>query len=212
MAKPDLNKLKSEIANRRNEKTATIDGVAPRDKFLNGLLESLHTGRETQASALVKTVDNTVAAKKKETARLPINETVHVQHAPAQRPTPIDMSPERDEQLWMEMENRRKQTLAESMQTYIHSPNVGAPMVNSPVQQPMSLNEQYLTENVTKIVNNYLVENFGPIVEEAIKSTILELYAVERIKEVLTENKEIIKTVVYETIRELQAKSKTKAQ
>jgi hypothetical protein len=56
------------------------------------------------------------------------------------------------------------------------------------------------------------VENFGPIVEEAIKSTILELYAVERIKEVLTENKEIIKTVVYETIRELQAKSKTKAQ
>lgn len=211
MAKPDLNKLKTEIANRRNEKTATIDGVAPRDKFLNGLLESLHTGRETQASALVKTVDNTVAAKKKETARLPINEAVPVQSPPAQRPVPIDMSPERDEQLWEEMERRKKQTLAESMQTYVQSPNIGAPMTNVPMQ-PTSLNEQYLTENVKKIVNNYLVENFGPIVEEAIKSTILELYAVERIKEVLTENKEIIKTVVYETIRELQAKSKTKAQ
>lgn len=211
MAKIDLNKLKTEIANRKNEKTSTIDGVAPRDKFLYGLIESLNTGRETQSSALVKSVDNTVAAKKKETARLPINETMSVQTAPTQRPAPIDMSPERDEQMWMEIEKRKKQTLAESMQPYIQSPTVGTPMVNNTMQQ-MPLNEQYLTENVKKIVNNYLVENFGPIVEEAIKSTILELYAVERIKEVLTENKEIIKTVVYETIRELQAKSKIKAQ
>jgi hypothetical protein len=74
--------------------------------------------------------------------------------------------------------------------------------------QPMMLNEAYLTENVKKIVNNYLVENFGPVVEEAIKSTILEMYAVERIKEVLTENKEMVQKIVYDTIRELQAKSK----
>ncbi len=211
MAKPDLNKLKSEIANRRNEKTATIDGVAPKDKFLNGLLESLHTGRETQASVLVKTIDNTVAAKNNETTRLTIKETAPIQQAPAQRPIQMDMSPERDEQMWAEMEKKKKQTLAESMQTYIQSPNLGTPMNNNSMQ-PMTLNEQYLTENVKKIVNGYLTENFGPIVEEAIKSTILELYAVERIKEVLTENKEMIKTVVYETIRELQAKSKTKAQ
>jgi hypothetical protein len=61
-------------------------------------------------------------------------------------------------------------------------------------------------------VNNYLIENFGPVVEEAIKSTILEMYAVERIKEVLHENKDLVKTIVYDTIRELQAKSKNKAQ
>jgi hypothetical protein len=38
------------------------------------------------------------------------------------------------------------------------------------------------------------------------------MYAVERIKEVLQENKEMIKSIVYDTIRELQAKSKAKAQ
>ena len=70
------------------------------------------------------------------------------------------------------------------------------------------LNEGYLVENVKKVVSNYLIENLGPIMEESIKSTILELYAVDRIKEVLTENKEMIKTIVYETIRELQAKKK----
>jgi hypothetical protein len=84
-----------------------------------------------------------------------------------------------------------------------------------PVQQrpQMNLNEGYLVENVKKIVDNYLIENFGPIVEEAIKSTILELYAAERIKEVLVENKEMVKAVVIETIREIkQANDKKKAQ
>ena len=220
--KPDLNKLKNEIATRKNERNSIVDGVSPRDKFLFGLVESIETGRETQSSALVKTVDNTVAAKKKEAARLPVNETVtappqqQTQYAP-KRPVQleqIDMSPERDEQLWADIERKKKQTLAESMQTYIQTPYTGAPMAQQPMQpmmpmgqQPM-LNEAYLTENVKKIVNNYLVESFGPIVEEAIKSTILEMYAVERIKEVLTENKEMIQNIVYDTIRELQAKSK----
>lgn len=225
--KPDLNKLKNEIATRKNERNSIVDGVSPRDKFLYGLIESIETGRETHSSALVKTVDNTVAAKKKETARLQVNETV-VQPQPQQPSAPkrpvqleqVDMSPERDEQLWADIERKKKQTLAESMQTYFNAPNMGAPMNNAPmylnsnpnmngVHPAMGgLNEAYLTENVKKIVNNYLVESFGPIVEEAIKSTILEMYAVERIKDVLTENREMIQNIVYDTIRELQAKSK----
>ena len=32
--KPDLNKLKNEIATRKNEKNNIVDGVSPRDKFL----------------------------------------------------------------------------------------------------------------------------------------------------------------------------------
>jgi hypothetical protein len=117
------------------------------------------------------------------------------------------MSPERDEQLWADIEKRKKQTLAESIEGFNKTTN--APMNNVPTYtggQP--INEGYLIENVKKIVNNYLIENFGPVIDEAIKSTIIEMYAVERIKEVLQENKEIIKTVVYETIRELQAKKK----
>jgi hypothetical protein len=119
------------------------------------------------------------------------------------------MSPERDEQLWQDIEKNRKQTLAESMGKYI------TPNANTPARQPqqqMNLNEGYLVENVKKIVDNYLIENFGPVIEEAIKGTIIEIYAVERIKEVLQENREIVKSIVLETIREIQANSKKKAQ
>jgi len=105
------------------------------------------------------------------------------------------------------LERKRKQTLAESIENFGKIPAIGAPMQNNPqyAGQPMQINEAYLTENVKNTVNNYLSENLGPIFEEAIKSTIIEMYAVERIKEVLTENKEMIKTLVYDTIREIQA-------
>lgn len=218
MAKPDLNKLRTEIDDRKKQKILMHNGMQPRDSFLNGLLESLQTGKETASSALVKTVDNTVAVNSGEKPILNIKEQVkpiNTQQVSEQ----VNMSPERDEELWAEVERRKKHTLAESMQQYINAPNVGAPMnlnsypqnSNTNIGYPaVGLNEQYLTENVKKIVDNYLIENFGPIVEEAIKSTILEMYAVERIKEVLTENKEMIKSLVYDTIREIQEKVKEK--
>src|SRR5690606_24866780 len=226
MAKADLNKLKAEIETRKKEKNVVSSnlgesvgsGVAPRDVFLNGLLTSLTTGKETASTNLVKIVENKVAQKKGEVGKMRVNETVTA--APQQRqPIPMpavdraDMSPERDEQLFRDLETKRKQTLAESMSEYIQAPAVGAPMRNQPPQQqqaPMNLNEQYLAENVKKIVNNYLAESLSPIFEGAIKDTILEMYAVDRIKEVLSEvlNKDTVKPLVYEVIREIQAKSK----
>jgi len=208
----DFNKLRDEIDNRKQQKNVGTPrgGIAPRDEFLNGLLESLNTGRETAASSLLKTVDNKVADKKGETNRLPIANTQQQGVAP-QRINETDMSPERDEQLYADLDKRRKQTLAESIEGYAKIPKVGAPMQNTP-SAPMQLNEQYLTENVQKIVNNYLTESLGPIFEESIKGVIIEMYAIERIKEVLHENKDLIRTVVIETIKEIQAKNKAKAQ
>jgi hypothetical protein len=227
--KPDLNKLKDEIELRKREKNIAPDGMgsqnqigaSPRDTFLYGLMESLKTGRDTASSNLVKIVDNQVAVKNKETTRLPINETIAP--APRQQQRPInmgenvDMSPEREEQLFIDLERKRKQTLADAISAGIApnmrgATNTGMPSYNPNTGQPMNLNEGYLVENVKKIVDNYLIDNFGPVVEEAIKGTIIEMYAVERIKEVLTENREMIKTLVYETIREIQAKSKAKTQ
>jgi hypothetical protein len=215
----DLNKLKTEIDSRKRERNMTQSplgesvgaGVAPRDVFLNGLLESLRTGKENAATSLVKVVDGRVAEKKGESLRMRINETPVAQPQRGHIPMPaqdVDMSPERDEQLYRDMESKRKQTLTESMSEFSKMPAVGAPMKNQPPAQPMNLNEQYLTENVKKIVNNYLAESLSPIFEEAIKDTILEMYAVDRIKSVLTENKDLIRTIVIETIREIQAKSK----
>ena len=223
MAKPDLNKLKTEIDSRKRERgtiaeSAQAAALLPKDVFLNELMTSLQTGRETKATNLIKVVENKTAAKFGEVVQHEVA-PVHQPVAPQHKLENVGMSPERDELLFAEFEKRRKQTLAESIEGFNKSTN--APMGNAATGVPgyptptvagiPMLNEQYLGESVKKIVNNYLIENFGPVVEEAIKSTILEMYAVERIKEVLTENKEMIKTVVIDVIKEIQARSKAKA-
>lgn len=219
----NLNKLRDEIDNRKKEKNiqpanvneTTIRGGSPRHAFLNGLLESISTGRETTASALIKTVENKVAEKNGETPKISAPRNIPVeQQAPRhipQRINEVEMSPERDEQLFVDLERKRKNTLADSIESYANIPRVGAPMAQQQHQMPMNLNEAYLAEGVKKIVDNYLVENFAPVVEEAIKNTIIEMYAVERIKEVLHENKDLVRTVVIDTIKELQAQAKAKA-
>ena len=214
----DLNTIKNEIDNRKRERgivTEHVQGATllPKDQFLYELQTSLNTGQETKATKLIKLVENNTAIKQGETPKHNVDTAVL---PPPQRPVQkqylpeqVDMSPERDEDLFRDLENKRKQTLAESIQGYMNTPPVGAPMQNKPpTGPPMQLNEVYLAENVKKIVNNYLTESLGPIFEEAIKGTIIEMYAVERIKEVLQENKEMIKSVVIETIKEIQAKSK----
>ena len=72
----------------------------------------------------------------------------------------------------------------------------------------MQINEAALTEGVKQIVNNHLVENFAPILEEAIRNTVIEMYAEERIEKVIKENSKLIESVVYSTIRKLQNKKK----
>lgn len=220
--KVNLNLLKSEIDNRKREKnqiSTNANGVTStmpaRDAFLSGLLESFQTGRDTHSSVKVKQVVNRAAEKNGESAPIRNAATLPISNSSPQphRITEADMSSaERDEQLYIDLQNKRKQTLVESIEGFTNTPHVGAPMNNNyqPQSAPMQLNEAYLTENVKKIVNNYLVENFGPIVEEAIKSTILEMYAVERIKEVLHENKELVKTVVYEVFKEIREKQNAK--
>jgi hypothetical protein len=218
----DLNKIKGEIESRKRERNMTQSSfgeqvnAAPKDVFLNGLLESLQTGRETAALNLLKTVDNKASIKIGEIPKHTINET-SVQRRPIQmeeKQHSVEMSPERDEQLFHDIEKKRKSTLAESMEGYInpagHRPTQ-VPLNEGTYQQPM-LNEVYLAESVKRMVNNHLIENLGPVLEESIKSTIIEMYAVERINEVLRENKEFIKTVVIDTIKEIQARSKAKAQ
>ena len=226
MAKPDLNKLRTEIASRKNERTNTtavvngtvVTNVAPRDKFLYELIQSHDTGVQTSATKLIKLVENQVAVKNKETVRHNIDETPEREtgRVPIQPSNnKVDMSPERDEQLFIDLQaknNSAKQTLAESIAPYIGGvkPQYPNPATGIPLVAPQQLNEGYLVENVKKIVDNYLIDNFGPVVEEAIKGTILEMYAAERIKEVLHENKEMIRGVIFEVIKEISDKNKAK--
>jgi len=227
--KVNLDKLKSEIDSRKKERTPTGSGAAPRDVFLHGLLESLDHGHETNSTALIKTVENE-AAKKKGEKNVPhaIQEAAPTPVAqPAVQPK-VEMSPERDHKLFEDMDNMRKQTLADSMgaamgtaPTAATPPTVnygGQQMLTSlpptatpgvPVGTGVQINEAALTESVRQMVNNHLVENFAPILEDAIRNTVIEMYAEERIEKVIKENSKLIEQVVYSTIRKLQNKKKT---
>lgn len=221
----NLNKLKEEIDSRKRSKgqvpsnlgESHADG-SPKDKFLNGLLVSLKTGRDTASTNLIKTVDNTVSQRLNESPKLRVSE-----NAPVEQPrsipkpsAPVEMSPEREEQMWQEFQKQKKQTLAEQMSAYMGNQTAGQGHPQQPQQQqPMynnygNINEGALINNVKGVVDKYLMENFGTVVEDAIKSTILEMYAAEKIKEVLSENRDLIKSVVIETIRDIQAKNKAK--
>lgn len=236
MAKLDLNKLKTEIQQEKQNRNIVPShlgenvgsGVRPRDEFLNGLISSLHSGRETPSSNLIKVVENKVAQKQGESVRHNINEEP-IKQRPIKNLNAL--SPERDEQLFADLENKRKQTLAESIGNF-QGNNIAGKNNNAPVdfngtqyltsnpnagQQQAApqnyggqINEAALTESVRNTVNNYLTENLGSVFEDAIKSTIIEMYAIERIQEVLNENRDLIKSVVVETIREIRDKSKPK--
>jgi hypothetical protein len=208
-------------------------GVTPRDSFLHGLMEAYNQGKPTASSNLIKVVDNTVAANKGEATRM---QTPTATVAPTANPhtprPPAQMSPDREEQMYKDFDAQKKTTLADSIANfqgkntgnpapqgthvnyagtqYLTTPPVGTPMNEGQVQMPMQLNEAALVESVQQIVNGHLAENLGPIFEEAIKGTVIEMFAVERIQEVLKENKDLIKEVVVETIKEIRDRSKKK--
>lgn len=238
--KVNLDKIKGEIESRKQEKYGTASslgeqvgtGVTPRDSFLHGLLEAYKHGKPTASSNLIKVVDNTVASNKGEqtqTMPTPTATIAPTTHMPQRPPGP---SPDREEQMYKDFETQKNSTLAESISAfqgkntgnpapqgthvnyggtqYLTTPPVGTPMNEGQVQMPMQLNEAALVESVQQIVNGHLTENLGPIFEEAIKGTIIEMYAIERIQEVLNENRDLIKEVVVETIKEIRDKSKPK--
>jgi hypothetical protein len=227
--KVDLNKLSQEIANRKAEKgiipqrlgEATGNFKKNSDEFLNGLLISLNTGKSTPSTKLLMEVDEKVAIKngEKPRAKLPTNNnngnvnSDEFYRAPVKSQQFDEM--ERDEQMFNDLNKRRQRTLAESIGEFTNPGQTAQqqqPRQTSNYNQPMSINEGALVENITNTVNNYLAESLIPMLEESTRNVIVEMYAAEKLKTVLYENKEMIKTLVLEVIREIQAKQKAKQQ
>jgi len=225
--KVNLSKVRDEIEARKRERgivpqrlgEATGNFTKQSDEFLNGLLISLRTGQPTPSTNLLREVENKVAEKTGEPtrARIPLQKQAPVEPeyvAPKyQRPerganSQIE-SFDREEKLFTDLEAKRRRTLAESIGDTIgngQSPKVAQYSQN----QPMMLNEAALLDNVKGVVNEYLAESLLPILEDSTRNVIIEMYAAEKLKTVLYENKEMIKSLILEVFRELQAKQKAK--
>ena len=203
MSKFDITKINEEIDRRKNEQKSIstslgentgIDVAEAKDSFLNELQMAVSSGRQTNSTNLIKMVDNKVAEKAGEKPKHVIS------GKPIKNMPPVSENIDRDELMFKELQSK-SQSLGQALGNYgVH-----------PTQQQQSktnLNEGYLIENVKKVVNNYMNENFSTIFEETMKNAIIEMYAVERIQKVLDENKDLIKKVVISAIRELKRESK----
>lgn len=212
----DLTKLKDEIHTRKQNKGNTPDesGNAPKDNFLNNLVESLNTGRQTEATDKLKKVD--AIASEKSGDKMPASNNSGTvasetsKYSQQQQPQSNSYNPpaptngnERDEKLYEEFERRKKEMLGG-----------GAASTPQASQQPTAPQQrqsgsQFVNEDkLYETVNNVISEKFAVVVEQAMKDSIVEIYSAARMKEVLEENRDTIKKMVIETIRELQSKKK----
>lgn len=216
--KIDINKLKSEIDSRKKEKLNVSErlgesngsGRIPKNTFLNGLLKSLDSGRETSATQRLKLVENAVAVKNGEKARFnvsktPIETPINVPSKNIQHHDVDDLSQERDYLMYENFNRKKSQTLSDSLANYSNNQQS---VTNENYKKPQMINESYLNETVENIVNRKLSEGLESIVETAMKNVIFNIYSGEKMKETLHENSDLIKKIVYETIRELQDKKK----
>lgn len=210
--KIDLAKLKDEIHNRKQTKGDTSGGqrgtTAVKDEFLNGLVESLNTGRPSQATDKIRKVDVATSEKLGDEPVTNTNtnnsQTTQSNVQNNQPPTNVN-SGERDHKLFEEFERKKKEMLGGGAMNYNHNKNV--PSNSQPTQNVQSgnfINEDKLYETIDNVISN----KFATVVEQAMKDSIVEIYAEARMKEVLEENEGTIKKIVIDVIRDLQSKKK----
>jgi hypothetical protein len=210
--KIDLNKLRDEISSRRKEVTGvptrlgqpTGQYAAPKDEFLSGLVHSLKTGQPTPSSRLLAEVDETSEVKfadkggKTRTAIPSGNQPQQPQQIQEEYYKPQTKKPtvnlgydvnEREEKLFKDIDNLKHQTLAGAIEQGINK-STGMPNIQyTPTGMPQQINESALITNMKDTINGYLAENLMPILEESTRSVIIEMYAAEKLKTVLKENK-----------------------
>lgn len=208
----DLSKLKDEIHTRKTQKGVVSNNlgeatetVMPKDAFLHELATSVKFGQESQATIVLKEVEHKVAVMAGE-SRPAGGGTMASElggHSATPVATPSVAAPvgDRDYLLYEELERKKKEML-----------HGGAANLTVNPQAPQAQQQSgFITENkLYEAVDEVIKDKFAHIVEHAMKDSIVDIYAATRMKETINESRDLIKEIVKETIRELQAESKKK--
>jgi hypothetical protein len=224
----DLDLIKKEIENKKREKQqiaeqSGIDVPMAKDNFLHSLQESLATGRPNKATQKLKVVTDRsnnmevdggqVINKNK----IPVNEQVleTIQQPKPQvhpnqhvNPNPNPQIDPREEQFYKNLQETKQLLgnnnvgMADAMQMY---------MKNQP-QQPQMINSQNaLNEAVQREVKSFMSNiDFPKLVEDIVKSTMMEMYQKEKLEKALNENQDKIQKMVVNTIIALQKRKQQK--
>ena len=212
----NLNNLKAEIEQRKKEQRDTSmklgepvrENAVPKNGFLYSLQQSVNNGQESHATKMIKLVENKTAVIKDEKPIYSDVELASHKHSDVaaipnkKEKIPIAQSiDERDDvydKQFEELKNeiRAKRGLAEAMNEYVPQSSDKKQSFETP-----HLNN-VLNESIEAVIDKKLMENFEMLAEDAVKNTIVEIYAIERIKNVLQENNELLRTKIFEIIRE----------
>lgn len=221
-SKVDLKNLKSEIDNRKTRKREEAiklgeEGKAPMpaDQFLKGLLKARETGVPNKSTNTLKLIENKLDVKDGITPTRVLDDVELLEHVDTGRSVlPPRQAPQRQQHPSQEYADREEALYAEftrkQNELYKNYPEIykKPPLQEGRARSGQPINEELILENAI----GYIKENLAPIIEETMKDTIMKMYATEMIKEVISENKEIIEKIVIETIRKIQDQNKKKLQ
>lgn len=212
MGKLDLSKLQGEIEQRKRDKGISVQsggfsGGQPKDEFLHKLMNSLESGVVSESIDRIKMVDNRASEKLNEKPNY-----VQPRRAPQTQHNQINEDEDREEIMWENVQRGRKSTIYDELDKHNrnYTQQYNQPQFNPQqhYQQPQMMNEQYVVNLVENALNNFIGENFNRVIEDSIKNVVFEMYASERIKEALVENKDIIKKEILLVLREMSNRKK----
>jgi len=226
----DIDLIQQEIDNRKKEKSQVAEqaGVLPADQFLYQLQESLKTGVPTQASTKINMVKNRsenmgvdpvtrgvvnhnaapVNTQMMNEVAQPTYQPQNVNVNPNQNPNPNQMDP-REEQFYKNLQETKQMLggqnnagMADAMSMYMKNQPQGQGIISSP---------NALNEAVQREVQSFMSQiNFPKLVEDIVKSTMMELYQKEKLEGALNENKDLVKKMVVDTIIQLKKQNTSK--
>lgn len=207
-SKVDFSKIKEELDNRKKNlvDNATAETL-PKDNFLFELSNSLKNGSISRATERIKLIEDKAAEKNKEepifnVASNPLlPKQKSIQQEQVKRPV-YDEGIDREEQMFNNINRKnRNSSMSEAIGEFAGNSKQYS-------KQSTGINEEMLEKTVNNLVIKYLTENLETILSEVIKDTMLEIFAKDRIKTALNEDKETVKKIVYDVIKELQQKNK----
>jgi len=214
-------------------------GHVPADQFLSQLKKSLFTGEPTLASTKLQVVtersDNMavtggqiinkntapinpqILQEMSQTATPNYNQNVNQNYNQTVNPNPNpgatpNMNDPREQQFYQNLQET-KQILGNG------APNQNVGMADALAmytnqgqgQQQMITNPNALNEAVKAEVVNFMSNlDINALIEQAVKTTMMEMYQKEKVETALNENKDLIGTIVVDTIMELRKKQNSK--
>lgn len=204
MGSVNLSKLKSEIDSRKQQKQNVVlegkDGTSvitvPKDGFLNRLVNSLEMGVQNDATKFIKIIENQAAIKAGEDVE-PISVKQITEERTIKTSKPTRIAENYDDPI---REDRYYNDIISKYKNQRHNEDIQIPNQKFP--------ENYDTRYGNKTNINALFEEVSEKLAEQLDDKIIEMFAYERIKKVLYENKDMIKDIVIEIIKELRDKSK----